>query len=273
MKQAPRNNALKGREHFRKAAFTGYLLLATAAALLAGCATAGKAKPAQALAAPAADPSLAATANALPAGPAAAAQPTLPLPTGPSVKHFTNGREGFVITEPGMDAKSRADFEQASAMLKAAQYDKAIELLEKVIAKSPGLTAPRINAAIAYRQLDKPDAAELHLQTALETVTGHPLASNEYGLLLRKAGRFAESRLIYEKALAAFPEYYPLHKNLGILCDLYLRDSLCAVKQYELYGKAMPKDPQVKLWIADLQTRLGRNMTASAVIENGIARP
>ena len=182
------------------------------------------------------------------------------------------GVKGFVITEPSsMDAQLRADFDQASAMIKEAKYDKAIELLEKVIAQSPEMTAPHINLAIAYRQINKPEQAEQHLKKALELIPGHPVASNEYGLLLRKAGRFAESRQIYEKSLAAFPEYHPIHRNLGILCDLYLKDLACAVEHYEIYSKAMPKDQQVKLWLADLQTRRDRRLTASAGMrEHGV---
>jgi tetratricopeptide (TPR) repeat protein len=84
------------------------------------------------------------------------------------------------------------------------------------------------------------------------------VACNEYGLLCRKTGRFAEARAIYEKAIARFPEYYPLHRNLGILCDLYLNDPACALEHYEIYSNAMPKDAQVTLWIADVRTRLGR---------------
>ena len=253
MENAPRNDATRGREQgscSRTVTIAGYLLLAIGLSLLAGCATAGKAKVEPA------EPT-----------PAVAAQPPPPLPTGPSVVHFTDGREGFVIKEPsGMDAQSRADFDQASAMIKEAKYEKAIELLEKVIAQSPGVTAPHINLAVAYRQINKPEQAEQHLKKALELIPGHPVASNEYGLLLRKAGRFAESRQIYEKSLAAFPEYHPIHKNLGILCDLYLKDSACAVEHYEIYGKAMPKDQQVQLWLADLHARLGSSLTASAGI-------
>ncbi len=223
------------------ATIAGYLMLATGLLLLAGCATAGKAKvePAE-------------------SAPAAAAKPSPSLPKGPAVAHFTDGREGFLITEPsGMDAQSRADFDKASAMIKEAKYDKAIELLGKVIAKSPGMTAPHINIAIAYERINKPEQAEQHLKKALQLIPGHPVASTEYGLLLRKAGRFAESRQIYEKSLAAFPEYFPIHKNLAILCDLYLKDSACAVEHYEVYGKAMPKDQHVKLWLADLHHRTG----------------
>jgi tetratricopeptide (TPR) repeat protein len=77
--------------------------------------------------------------------------------------------------------------------------------------------------------------------------------------LYRKTGRIAEARAIYEKAIARFPGYYPLHKNLGILCDLYLNDPACALEQYGIYSKAMPEDAQVILWIADVRARLGRN--------------
>lgn len=257
MEQAQRDDAMRGREQGscsrRMVTIAGYLLLVMGLSLLAGCATAAKTK-----------------AKVEPAQPVpAAAQPSPLQPAGPSVVHLTDGREGFVIKEAfGIDPQLREDFDQASAMIREGKYDKAIELLEKVIAKSPEITTPHINVAIAYRQVNKPEQAEQHLKKALEIIPGHPVVSNEYGLLLRKAGRFSESRLIYEKALKAFPEYHPIHKNLGVLCDLYLKDLACAVEHYELYGNAMPKDQQVKLWLADLQSR---RPTASAAMGNGLS--
>ncbi len=260
MERARKNDAMSEREQgscSRISAIAGYLLLAMGLSLLAACATAGTAKVEPAIPTP-----------------TVAAQPSPPAPTGPSVTHFTDGREGFTITESyGLRPKLRAEFDQASAMIKEAKYDKAIELLEKVIAQSPEMTAPHINVAIAYSRINKPEQAEQHLKKALESIPGHPVASNEYGLLLRRAGRFAESRQVYEKSLDLFPEYFPIHKNLAILCDLYLKDGACAAKHYEIYAKAMPKDQQVKLWLADLQGRSRGNMTASAGAKNGTARP
>ena len=64
---------------------------------------------------------------------------------------------------------------------------------------------------------------------------------------------------MYEKAIARFPNYYPAHRNLGILCDLFLSDPACALKHYEIYSEGKPEDEQVKLWIADLRIRLERN--------------
>ena len=177
---------------------------------------------------------------------------------GPAVTRLQDGRQGFVIREtPGLDAESRRDFDRAVAMMKEGDFERAVELLEKVIEGAPGVTAPYINIAMAYAATDRPEAAEQHLKTALNMVSEHPVASNEYGLLLRRSGRFAEARETYEKALARFPEYLPARRNLGILCDLYLNDPACALEQYEFYSEAMPEDEQVKLWIADLSLRLG----------------
>jgi len=220
---------------FKTRYFVGSVLLVAVLSIFAGCATNGKVKPAL----HSQEPSVV---------------------KGSTVVRLEDGREGFIITEvPQMDEASRKDFERAVAMLNDQDYGQAIELLEKVIEQSPGVTAPYIDIAIAYQHMDKPEQAEEHLKTALQLVPDHPVASNEFGLLYRKSGRFAEARAIYEKAIARFPDYYPVHRNLGILCDLYLNDPACALEHYEIYSEARPEDKQVKLWIADLRARLGRN--------------
>ena len=177
---------------------------------------------------------------------------------GPSVARLEDGRQGFVIREnPGMDAESRGEFERAVILMNDGNNDKAIELLTKVIERQPGVTAPYINIAMAYLRTNKLEPAEQHLKTALGLVPNHPVASNEYGLLLRKAGRFKEAREIYENALASFPDYLPAHRNFGILCDLYLNDTECALKHFEIYSEGMPADAQVKIWISELRMRSG----------------
>jgi Tfp pilus assembly protein PilF len=212
-----------------------FVVLAVALTILAGCATEGKVKP----------------------------TPVAQMPSavkGPSVTRLEDGREGFIITEvPRIDEASRKDFERAVALLNAQDYGRAIDLLEKVIEQSPGITAPYINVAIAYTRIGKLEKAEVHLKKALSLAPEHPVACNEYGLLCRRSGRFAEARAVYEKSITRFPNYYPLHRNLGILCDLYLNDLACALEHYEIYSAARPEDKQVKLWIADLRARLGQN--------------
>jgi Flp pilus assembly protein TadD len=214
--------------------YSGFAALAVALSVLVGCATDAKVK--------------------------ALAGHEPPAGNEPSVARLEDGREGFIITEvPKMDEASSRDFDRAVARLKNQDYGQAIDLLEKVIKQSPGVTAPYIDIAIAYQRIGKLEQAEEHLKTALKLFPEHPVACNEYGLLYRKTGRFAEARAIYEKAIASFPDYYPLHRNLGILCDLYQDDLTCALTHYEIYSKAKPEDNQVKAWIADLRARLGSN--------------
>ena len=83
----------------------------------------------------------------------------VPIEQGPSVAQLKDGRQGFVIREKaGMDAESREEFERAVAMMNAGKNDKAIELLTKVIERSPGVTAPYINIAMAYMRTGKPES-------------------------------------------------------------------------------------------------------------------
>lgn len=190
-------------------------------------------------------------------GPAPEDKPTV-SESGSAVTHFEGERKGFHINERAdMAAKWRASFEQAVAMLEMEDYAEAIALLDPVILSSPNVTAPYVDMAIACRHAGKTEQAEKYLKIALNLVPGHPVASNEYGLLLRRAGRFAEARVVYEKSLADFPEYLPLRRNLGILCDLYLGDQACAMEQYRIYKDGRPEDEQVKMWIADLSLRMG----------------
>ncbi|MBT8342175.1 MAG: tetratricopeptide repeat protein [Desulfatitalea sp.] len=179
-------------------------------------------------------------------------------PKGPFVERLTGGQEGFVVTEvPRLAKAARQDFERAVDLIDAADYEGAIALLEPLAAQSPMVTAPYINLAIAYAHMGRPEKAEPHLKTALTLMPAHPVASNAYGLLHRKAGRFTEARQVYEASLGQFPEYYPLHRNLGILCDLYLNDPDCALAHYQIYNRAIPQDEPVKMWIADLKHRMG----------------
>jgi len=174
------------------------------------------------------------------------------------IAHLEEGRTGFIITEtPKSSTSWSTDFERAVALMQDDKEKEAMPILEEIVRQSPGVTAPYINLAMIYRHTDQFEQAEGLLQESLKLVPGHPVANNEYGLLLRQTGRFEEAREVYEATLLMFPEYLPVHRNLGILCELYLDDTACAVEQYTIYSKAKPDDETVALWIADLNLRIG----------------
>lgn len=150
------------------------------------------------------------------------------------------------------------DFHAALKFLKESSYDEAVSLLEKVIEQEKRLSAPYVNLGMAYSRLGDVEKSESILQKAIEIEPSHPSANNELALIFRKSGRFNEAKIAYERALAIHPNYLPGIKNLGILCDIYMHDFDCALKQFEKYKEFMPEDKTMGIWVSDLKRRVSK---------------
>ena len=165
---------------------------------------------------------------------------------------------GFTITqEIRVSGDVRADYDQALRLLAQQPSGPGIALLVRVTEGAPGAIAPHIDLGIAYARAGDLDRAEQSFASALAINPDHPVANNELGIVYRRKGRFADARTAYERALAISPSFHFAHRNLAILCDLYLADAACALAHYESYRLAVPDDPDVVKWIADLRNRSG----------------
>lgn len=166
---------------------------------------------------------------------------------------------GFTITEPGrVSTDARLDYNEAQQLLDQGDTSRAIAILEALADEVPHLSAPRIDLGIAYHKAGDLEKAELNLQRALEANPAQPVALNELGIVYRKTGRFNEAKKSYQAALGVYPNYHYARRNLGILCDLYLAEFSCALRNYEAYLASVPDDRETQIWIADLRQRMGQ---------------
>ena len=159
--------------------------------------------------------------------------------------------------EYGVDDDINSKFEQAVELIKQEQYKDAIVLLEEVTDQSKKHSAPYVNLGIAYLKLGKIEESEESLLKALKINPDHPVTNNELGMVYRKSGRFKEAKKVYEYVLTKYPFFLPARKNIGILCDLFMKDLVCAIEHYEAYLKIKTGDKNVKIWLKDLKQRAG----------------
>lgn len=165
----------------------------------------------------------------------------------------------FTITEQAkISGEARATYDSALQLLEQERYQEGIARLLQVVEEAPDVTAPHLNLGIAYKRIGDLERAEASFKTALELNPQHPVVLDELGLVYRETGRFAAARESYEKALAVHAGFHFAHRNLGILCDVYLDDLPCALAHYEAYNQAAPEDKEVAIWIADIRGRIGR---------------
>jgi len=194
----------------------------------------------------------------------AAASATTPEPAAPpaEVVDIQQGVGGFTITrrDPVPD-DVRADYERATRLLESGQHDHGVALLVAVTERAPSVAATYIALGIAYADAGDLDLAETSLRKALELNPDQPVALNELGLVQRRKGQFADSRASYEAAIERYADFHYAHRNLAILCDLYLGDPACALEHYEEYARVAPEDVEVAKWIADLRLRASHEVS------------
>jgi tetratricopeptide (TPR) repeat protein len=149
------------------------------------------------------------------------------------------------------------EYDQALVLMQSGNYRKAIPLLQRLIAKQPGQAGVYLNLGIACRAANRPEEALKALNRSIELSSENPAAYHQKGIVLRQQGDFEGALEAYSKALSLEPDYALVHRSIGILYDLYLRQPAEALDHYRTYRQltAAPPDSEVSAWIVDLERR------------------
>jgi tetratricopeptide (TPR) repeat protein len=121
----------------------------------------------------------------------------------------------------------------------------------------PTYSGALLNLGILQARAGKLEDAEKTLQSAIER-NASAAAFNQLGIVYRRLGRFTDADAAYQQALQIDPSYANAHLNLGVLCDLYLRQPQRALESYERYLQlAATPDAKVSGWVTELKARMG----------------
>ncbi|WP_404364146.1 tetratricopeptide repeat protein [Marinobacter sp.] len=155
------------------------------------------------------------------------------------------------------DARLRNRFEDAVALKRGDDLERAEAEFREILESDPGLTGPLANLGIIAMERGEPELAEEYFQRVVELDPTHPQALNALGVLVRKRGEFELAEAYYRRALAADPDHQAAIRNLAILLELYrgkLPEALALVERYQSL-QAEP-DPALEGWIFDLKNRI-----------------
>ncbi len=107
-----------------------------------------------------------------------------------------------------------------------------------------------------YWQANKTEQAVTKLESLIDGKALYKSdAYNYLAIIYREQGSFKESETLYKQALQIWPGDAVLHKNLGILYELYLGrlpEALASYKQAQAINRG---DKRLNGWVKDLERR------------------
>ncbi|MBX2809601.1 MAG: tetratricopeptide repeat protein [Cellvibrionaceae bacterium] len=168
-----------------------------------------------------------------------------------------NTREGRVQTI-AVPAPAQQRYRQVLGVIDDQQWDKAEVLLQEMLVDYPQLLGLRASLGWVYWQADNTEAAIDTLTPLLDNNSLYkPDAYNILAIIYRQQGDFKQATELYRHAIGIWPDDAQLHKNLGIIYELYLGQLSHALNHYrQAQLLQTKKNKQLDGWVKDLERRL-----------------
>jgi tetratricopeptide (TPR) repeat protein len=155
--------------------------------------------------------------------------------------------------------------EAGSAALKRQDFATAATLLQRAADQDAASKEGWDELGQAYSALNDHEKATQAFKKQLEADPYHAHANAELASELQQLGRFDESLASYRKQIEIAPSDKSAHKQLGLLLVQLKRDPE-ARTELETAAAFPPEDPEVKMALAQLYSRVGESKKAEAMM-------
>ncbi len=119
----------------------------------------------------------------------------------------------------------------------------------------PKLAGPLLNSAVIAVRDGRYSDAEPLLAEAVKIAPRNAAILDEIGVVARNLGQFSDAERAYRAALVLDPDSVRLHRNFGVLLDLYLGRAEEAVAQWRLAIDLQGGDKVLEGWVAEVSHR------------------
>ena len=181
-----------------------------------------------------------------------------------------------IVTPQGQSAES-AKLEGTAAELQKAgmkslqskDYRSAIDLLKRATDKDRDSTLKDgwYDLGLAYAAANNHTEAIAAFQKQLAQDPNHQHANLDLAIELQQTGKTTEAIAAYRKQLEATPYDKSTHKNLGLFLAQLNKDAE-ARTELEAADALPPDDPEIKLALAQVYTRLGEKSQAQEIMKS-----
>jgi tetratricopeptide (TPR) repeat protein/transglutaminase-like putative cysteine protease len=179
-----------------------------------------------------------------------------------------------IVTPEGQSAES-AKLEGTAAELQKAgmkslqskDYRSAIDLLKRAADKDSTIKDGWYDLGRAYAAANNHTEAIAAFRKQLEQDPNHQHANLDLAIELQQTGKSTEAIAAYRKQLEATPYDKSTHKNLGLLLAQLNKDAE-ARTELEAAAALPPDDPEIKLALAQVYTRLGEKSQAQELMKS-----